>query len=149
MRKSIRKFAIPIVMLGVLAIAGFIIPFAVTQRTQENIHAASQYPNFKGIIEFSGGNTSTDATNASLVGTNLIYYWSQLEPQKGQYQWSVIDNAMKPWTSAGKKVVIRITTAGWAKWSPPYSKQGTPQWVFDEGVPHVTELDGAIYPQYW
>ena len=107
-----------------------------------------QYPNFKGIFQF-GTNSSTLASNPSIAGTHLGYYWSQLEPQKGQYNWNVIDQQMAPWVSYGKKVILRVSTSGWTRWAPPYSQSGTPQWVYDLGVRSVKEIDGSILPEYW
>lgn len=109
---------------------------------------AQQYPNFKGIFQF-GSNSSTLASNPSIAGTHLGYYWSQLEPQKGQYNWSVIDQQMAPWVSYGKKVILRVSTSGWTRWAPPYSQSGTPQWIYDLGVRSVKENDGSILPEYW
>ncbi|HEY5005763.1 MAG TPA: beta-galactosidase [Ktedonobacteraceae bacterium] len=107
-------------------------------------------PNFKGIYEFSGHNSSTDATNPALAGTYLGYYWSQLEPQKGQYNWDLIDQQMQPWIDNGKNVILRVATAGWTSWDPSSnSGNATPQWVYDLGVSSVTEVDNAILPQYW
>jgi hypothetical protein len=106
-------------------------------------------PNFKGIMIFSGKNSSAHSDDPNVVGTNLNYYWSQLEPQKGQYQWDVIDKDMQPWVSNNKVVSIRIATSGWKAWGPPYSQKGTPQWVYDQGVQSVTEDDNAIKPEYW
>jgi Beta-galactosidase len=109
---------------------------------------AQQYPNFKGIYQF-GSNSSTLASNPYIAGAHLGYYWSQLEPQKGQYNWKVIDQQMAPWVSQGKKVILRVSAAGWTRWAPPYSQNGTPQWVYDLGVASVTEIDGSVLPQYW
>ncbi|HLZ57815.1 MAG TPA: beta-galactosidase [Ktedonosporobacter sp.] len=104
---------------------------------------------FKGIFVFDNKNSTDHVTDPSIVGTYLGYYWSQLEPQKGQYNWNIIDQDMKPWIDNGKHVTIRISTAGWKSWQPPYSGNGTPQWVYAQGVSSVTETDGAIFPQYW
>ncbi len=101
------------------------------------------------IFAFSGQNKADLASNPRVSGTTLTYYWSQLEPKQGQYAWSAIDNDMKPWIAQNKQVILRVATAGWKSWQPPYSVQGTPQWVFDAGVKHIKETDGAIKPQYW
>lgn len=107
-------------------------------------------PNFKGIYVFSSHNASTDATNPAIAGTFLGYYWSQLEPQQGQYNWSLIDQQMQPWIDNGKDVILRVATAGWTKWEPTAnSGHATPQWVYDLGVSSVTEVDNAVLPQYW
>lgn len=110
---------------------------------------ARQYPNFKGVYQFTSSNTSANSDNPYLSGNYLGYYWSQLEPQQGVYNWSVIDRDMAPWTSHGKKIILRVSTAGYSHWYPPYSGHGTPQWVYDLGVRSVTETDGSIIPQYW
>lgn len=104
---------------------------------------------FQGILAFNTGNSSVLASNPYLIGAELGYYWSQLEPQQGQYSWDLIDNDMAPWVANGKKVTFRVKTAGWPAWQPPFSKQGTPQWVLNQGVPFVTDDDGSVKPQYW
>jgi len=108
-----------------------------------------KHPNFRGIYQFKGGDDPANASNPYLAGANITFYWSQLEPTKGQYNWTLLDQAMKPWIDNGKKIILRISTSGWAHWTPPYSGHGTPQWVYDAGVPSVTEIDGAVFPQYW
>jgi hypothetical protein len=104
---------------------------------------------FKGVFAFNTGNVATFATNPSIAGTELAYYWSQLEPTQGQYNWSLIDNDMQAWVANRKKITLRVKTAGWTNWQPPYSQKGTPQYVFDQGVKYVTDPDKAIKPQYW
>jgi hypothetical protein len=105
-------------------------------------------PNFKGIYEFAGGNSSTDATAPDLAGVVLIYYWSQIEPQKGAFDWNLITNDMAPWVAAGKKVILRISTSGQADWDPPYSGDATPQWVFEDGAQSIVD-SGETIPVYW
>ncbi|GGN29946.1 hypothetical protein GCM10011578_066700 [Streptomyces fuscichromogenes] len=106
--------------------------------------------NFQGIYAFSGGKTSDLATDPDVAGRSLVFYWAQLEPQRGQYRWDLIDQAMQPWAAAGKKVILRVSAAGWAKWDTAAdSAHGTPAWVYDQGVKSVTEQDGAVMPEYW
>ncbi|MBW8792558.1 MAG: beta-galactosidase [Streptomyces sp.] len=112
--------------------------------------SASAAPSFHGIYAFSGGNTSDLASDPDVAGRSLVYYWAQLEPQQGQYCWNLIDQDMKPWVAAGKKVVLRVSAAGWAKWDTAAdSAHGTPAWVYAQGVKSVTEQDGAVMPEYW
>jgi hypothetical protein len=55
---------------------------------------------------------------------------------------------MHPWASNGKKVWIEISTANKRDIAPDVHK-GTPDWVFEAGVPKV-EIDGtAPYPVFW
>jgi hypothetical protein len=109
---------------------------------------ATSDPDFRGIYEFAGGNSSTDATDPDLAGVVLIYYWSQIEPQKGVFDWTLITNDMAPWVAAGKKVILRISTSGQAAWDPPYSGDATPQWVFDDGARSIVD-SGETIPVYW
>ena len=103
---------------------------------------------FRGVIEYAGNNSTADAADPSLAGVDLDYYWSQIEPAKGVYDWSVITTAMAPWVAHGKKVVLRIATAGQASWDPPYSASGTPAWVYADGATSVTD-SGETVPVYW
>ncbi|MGW2517690.1 beta-galactosidase [Streptomyces sp. NPDC001617] len=115
-----------------------------TPRTTPNSHA------FQGVYAFSGGNTSDLATNPDVAGRSLVFYWAQLEPAQGQYRWDLVDQAMQPWVAAGKKVILRVSASGWAKWdTAANSAHGTPAWVYAQGVKSVTEQDGAVLPEYW
>jgi hypothetical protein len=110
--------------------------------------AAPQSPGFQGIFEFAGNNASSDAADSDLAGVVLVYYWSQIEPQKGVFDWSVVDDDMAPWVAAGKKVILRISTSGYASWDPPYSGSATPQWVYGDGADSITD-NGETIPVYW
>ena len=101
------------------------------------------------IFAFSTGNKADLASNKYVAGTTLTYYWSQLQPKNAPPDFSAIDRDMAPWIAAKKRVILRVATSGWKSWQPPYSQQGTPQWVFDQGVRKVKETDGAIKPEYW
>jgi hypothetical protein len=107
-------------------------------------------PGFHGIYAFSGGNTPDLASDPDVAGRSLVYYWAQLEPQPGVFRWDLVDKDMAPWVAAGKKVILRVSTAGWASWDKKAdSAHGTPAWVYAQGVKSVTEKDGAVLPQYW
>jgi hypothetical protein len=102
-----------------------------------------------GLFSFAGEARPDEADLPFLAGTNLVYYWSQVEPRKGHIDFDRIDRDIAPWAARGKLVCLRFSSAGWAKWSKPYSQQGTPQWVYDQGVASVTEDDGSRLPVYW
>jgi hypothetical protein len=55
---------------------------------------------------------------------------------------------MAPWAAAGKQVVLRISPAGDGAWSYR-AGHATPDWVYAEGVAHVTTPDGSVLPVYW
>ena len=124
------------------------LPKTVTNIVHPKVN--TQNPGFKGIYEFSGQNSSRNASNPALAGTYLGYYWKELEPQKGQFNWNLIDHDMQPWVANGKNVILRVATAGWTNWDKAADSQhGTPSWVYSQGVTSVTEVDGAVLPQYW
>ena len=107
-------------------------------------------PAFKGIYAFSSGNSAALAADPDVAGTSLVYYWAQLEPRPGAYRWDLIDKDIAPWAAADKKVILRVSAAGWASWDKAAdSAHGTPAWVYAQGVKSVTEKDGAVLPQYW
>jgi hypothetical protein len=103
---------------------------------------------FKGIYEFAGDNSAADAGDPYLTGVDLVYYWSQIEQEKGVFDWSQIQRDMAPWIAAGKKVILRVSTSGAASWDPPYSGDGTPAWVYADGARAVTD-NGETIPVYW
>lgn len=96
----------------------------------------------KGIFQFTG---TPQVDNAALSGGVVIQYWSEIEPAEGQFNWAPLDQDIAQWTSHGKKVVVRIPFS--SSFDPTHS--ATPQWVYNLGVPSVTEVDGSIHPQYW
>jgi hypothetical protein len=106
---------------------------------------------FHGVYEYASANSSVDADAADpdLAGVVLDYYWSQIETTKGVYDWSVITNAMAPWVANGKKVILRLATAGQPGWDAPYSGSGTPSWVYTDGARSVSDNTGETVPVYW
>lgn len=110
----------------------------------------TQSSGFRGIFAFNTSNASTFASNPNVAGSVLMRYWAEVNSQQGVYNWDLMDADMKPWIDAGKEVIWRISTSGWASWQKAQnSGRGTPKWVFDQGVPFVTDDDGSIKPQYW
>jgi hypothetical protein len=103
------------------------------------------------LIEFSGEQADpADLDLPDVSGRVLIYYWSELEPKEGKFDFSNMDREILLWTNAGKSVVLRFSAAGWKKWKRPWSQQGTPDWAFRKyRIAKVTEVDGAILPVYW
>lgn len=112
---------------------------------------AQQRANCALLIEFSG--QQADPADVKLPGVSgrvLIYYWSELEPREGRFDFSTMDREIGLWTGAGKSVVLRFSTAGWRKWEEPWSERGTPAWAYKKyHIGSVTEIDGAVLPVYW
>lgn len=126
-------------------------PEATTTTTKASATTTTSAPpsgSFQGVFEYAGANSTADAADPDIAGVDLDYYWSQIEPTKGAYDWSVITSAMAPWVAHGKKVIIRLATAGQASWDAPYSGSGTPAWVYADGATSVTD-SGETVPVYW
>jgi len=129
-------------LLAGVSVAQSVLP-AATPAPANPVHP------FRGLFAFAGEPKPTDAELPYLAGANIIYYWAQIEPKKGAIDFDRIDRDIAPWAAQHKVVCLRFSSAGWAKWYKPYSQQATPQWVYDEGVPSVTEGDSAKIPVYW
>jgi hypothetical protein len=67
--------------------------------------------------------------------------WSFLEPEKGKFNWEIIDTPAQRWLQTGRQMAFCISaTENW-------TRQGTPQWVFDEGA-KCYEVNGYLEPDY-
>ena len=77
-------------------------------------------------------------------GVSTVYLripWSFVEPEEGKFNWEILDTPAQRWIQSGKKVAFRITsTENW-------TRQGTPQWVFDAGAKYY-EVNGFLEPEY-
>src|SRR5262249_10325586 len=69
-----------------------------------------------------------------IVGALHTIYWSSVEPSEGKFDWEEIDRRIRGWTSAGKKVALRIMWSSSGNWPEPAAKTPTPQWVLDKGA---------------
>jgi len=88
--------------------------------------------------------------NPHVVGGWMQFYWSEIEPEKGKYDWSRLDARMKPWLEAGKKVALRIYWIGSGYWKDPAAQRPTPQWVWNGGAKRVLhQPSGTEIPLPW
>ena len=88
------------------------------------------------------------AGHPHISGTQLSYCWARLEPEPRQYRWDIIEADMDIWARNGKKCWLEVSTAGrW--WANSECDPGTPQWVYDQGVPFVKAPKTATYPVFW
>lgn len=109
------------------------------------------------LYQFSDdSNTDPDnlVANQYVSGTNILLYWTQLEPNsEGSFDWSPLETPLNHWASHGKNSILRVSVSGQVKWASPYSGQGTPSWVFSAGVQKINNSsaggDGTIMPVYW
>ena len=105
---------------------------------------------FQGIYQFTGQANKKNANNSAISGADLEWSWAKIETAEGQYDWTKVDQDINTWTSTGKSVILRFSTAGQASWSGSVDGSYTPPWVFNTyGVPRITEINGTIFPEYW
>lgn len=64
----------------------------------------------------------------SLSVVYLRIPWSYLEPQEGQFCWSVLDTPAQRWISKGKRIALRISC------SESWTRFATPEWVQQAGA---------------
>lgn len=128
-----------------LTVFPFLSPRCVAQEGAGSAHACPK------LIEFSGEQADpSDLKIPDISGRVLIYYWSELEPKEGKFDFVNMDKEIAVWTGANKSVVLRFSVAGWTHWKAPWSVRGTPEWAYHKyHIGSVTEVDGAILPVYW
>ncbi|HOV32879.1 MAG TPA: DUF4832 domain-containing protein [Candidatus Hydrogenedens sp.] len=64
-------------------------------------------------------------------GLSVIYLriaWSFLEPEEGQFNWSILDTPAQRWIAKGKRIALRITC------SETPTPWATPKWVNNAGA---------------
>jgi len=88
--------------------------------------------------------------NPHLVGALFTIYWSDIEKREGDFDWTEIDRRITRWTSAGKKVAVRIMWSSSGNWPEPAAKHPTPQFVLDAGAVTVrSESSKTDIPLFW
>jgi hypothetical protein len=79
-------------------------------------------------------------------GVSSIYMrldWSNLEPEEGKFNWSIVDTPMQKWVEAGKTIAFRFCTSE-ASRREPYA---TPRWVEKAGAKgYHLKGEGEISP---
>lgn len=89
-------------------------------------------------------------------GLSATIPWSLLSPTEDNENWQPIDQLLSVCKSAGKTLILRVSTAGVDLPAGADSKQttpDTPKWVLDGGAKSVTfeSLDGKqhVMPLFW
>jgi ELWxxDGT repeat protein len=91
-------------------------------------------------------------TDPRIAGVQFLIPWAQLEPSKGTFDFSTLDQMLSLWGGAGKKVMFDVKTAPAGAESGQYASSATPQWVYAEGVPYVISTSTGVtqqIPVYW
>ena len=55
------------------------------------------------------------------------WYWDEIEPEKGQYRWDLVDDVLRKTRERGQRAAIRMGM-------PANGRNGTPQWYWDLGA---------------
>ena len=73
-----------------------------------------------------------------MSGVALTIYWSVISPRQGEYDFSIIDEALRYWSARGKKVVLCVATVGFpVRMDDDHLMCATPDWVMRK-VANVT-----------
>ncbi len=106
-----------------------------------------------GLLYFASyGNTERDVVlkNPYIAGAVLTFYWSEVEPQQGVYDWSRIDGFVEKWGKAGKKVALRPIWCSTGLWPDPRAKRPTPAWLWQKGAKYLHEPNSDTeIPLFW
>jgi len=96
-------------------------------------------------------NRNLDPGEYNLVGGHQSFYWDQLEPTEGNFDWGPIDSFVGQMAAKGKAAAFGIITFnGRANWGNPYDPAiRTPDFVFAQGAGKVVCPDGFEIPRYW
>jgi ELWxxDGT repeat protein len=95
---------------------------------------------------------SAHISDSRIAGVQFHLDWAQLEPSKGVFDFSTLDQMLSLWGGAGKKVMFDVKTAPAGAESGQYAGSATPEWVYAEGVPYVISTSTGItqqIPVYW
>jgi ELWxxDGT repeat protein len=87
-----------------------------------------------------------------IAGAEIHLPWAELEPSKGTFDFSSLDQMLSLWGGAGKKITFDVKTALAGGESGPYQESATPQWVYDEGAAYVVSTSTGVtqkIPVYW
>lgn len=73
----------------------------------------------------------------------ILTGWSELEPEEGKFNWSVLDETIDYWKNNSKRIHFRISTDCFPYYGSSY---GCPEWVYDLGVQYQTKVDWSNQP---
>lgn len=106
-----------------------------------------------GVLVNAFTGTAVDSLitgNPKVAGGFYAFYWRELEPTRGNYDWSRLDAAIAEWKAVGKGLALRIVWSSSGYWGNEYSKTPTPQWVLDAGAKVAYHsASGTQVPLFW
>ena len=92
---------------------------------------------FAGVYNWGPARGFNSKEHPFLRGVSVIIHWSQLEPQNGQFDWSLFDEPLNAAIKQGFHIHFKVWVG-----------QRCPAWLYDNGVPKVATGQGP-YPYYF
>jgi hypothetical protein len=72
----------------------------------------------------------------------IRFNWADVEPERGKYNWQVIDDVIAAWKPRGATVALRVMTAN----AHSAGYYASPQWLFDAGCKGFEYVQGGDDP---
>lgn len=72
----------------------------------------------------------------------IRFNWTDAEPERGQYNWKIIDDVIEAWKSRGATVAFRIMTCN----AHSAGYYASPKWLFDSGAKGFEYVRGGDDP---
>lgn len=99
---------------------------------------------YSNIPDHYGSRLDPEDIVDDFPGMSTVFFripWAFIEPEKGVFNWEMLDTPAQRWLQSGRQMAFCISaTENW-------TRQGTPQWVFDEGAKYY-EVNGYLEPDY-
>ena len=64
----------------------------------------------------------------------MDFYWKDVEPSEGFYDWSKIDSIITYWSARGKQMYVRFMATVDAGWNNVPGGNCAPDWIWDKGL---------------
>ncbi|MBR4756654.1 MAG: DUF4832 domain-containing protein [Bacteroidales bacterium] len=111
---------------------------------------------YSNVLDAYGSKLDPEDTVEDFPGVGTVFLrlpWAFLEPEKDKFNWEIIDTPAQRWLQTGRQVAFCISA------TEQWTRQGTPQWVFDEGAKYyeashfvegdrVYDTPGMLEPDY-
>lgn len=109
--------------------------------------------NGAGMLYFASyGKEATQEVinNPYIIGGLYTLLWSEVEPEKGKYDWSAADEFIERWARSGKKTALRVMWSTSGYWNNPAAHRPTPEWIWEEGAKCAYhERSDTQIPLFW
>ncbi len=79
----------------------------------------------------------------TLCGVSLLVNWKQVEPQKGTFNWNLVEFQARPFVTAGLRVNLLFVDA-----AETLNGDATPDWVYTDGVEKIACQNQPVYPNF-